>query len=58
MLGAITSRTGFFLSTFQEWREDVLLEEAPPILLADLGSGVLDGAAVEVASYCLEKISS
>jgi hypothetical protein len=53
LLGAITSRTGFFLSSFQKWREEVLLEEAPPIVFADLGYGVLDGAMVEVAAYCL-----
>jgi hypothetical protein len=54
MLGAITSRTGFFLSSFQKWREEVLLMEAPPVVFADLGHGVLDGAMVEVAAYCLE----
>ena len=55
MLGAITSRTGFFLSTFQRWREEVLLAEAPPMVIADLGYGVLDSAMVEVAAYCLVK---
>jgi hypothetical protein len=55
MLGAITSRTGFFLSTFQKWREDILLKQAPPVVFADLGNGVLDSAMVEVAAYCLEK---
>jgi hypothetical protein len=54
MVGAITSRTGFFLSTFRKWREEVVLGAAPPIVFADLGSGVLDGAMVEVAAYCLE----
>ncbi|MCC6130025.1 MAG: SAM-dependent methyltransferase [Acidobacteria bacterium] len=54
MLGAITSRTGFFLSSFQKWREEVLLKEAPPVVFADLGHGVLDAAMVEVAAYCLE----
>ncbi len=53
-LGAITSRTGFFLSSFQKWREEILLKEAPPVVFADLGSGVLDSAMVEVAAYCLE----
>lgn len=53
-LGAITSRTGFFLSSFQKWREEVLLKEAPPTVFADLGVGVLDSAMVEVAAYCLE----
>jgi hypothetical protein len=55
MLGAITSRTGFFLSSFQKWREEILLRESRPLIFADLGQGVLDGAMVEVAAYCLEK---
>lgn len=54
-LGAITSRTGFFLSSFQKWREEILLKEAPPVVFADLGMGVLDSAMVEVAAYCLRK---
>lgn len=55
LLGAITSRTGFFLSSFQKWREEILLKEAPPVVLADLGHGVMDAAMVEAAAYCLEK---
>jgi 23S rRNA G2069 N7-methylase RlmK/C1962 C5-methylase RlmI len=58
MLGAITSRTGFFLSSFQKWREDILLKEAPPVVFADLGYGVMDAAMVEAAAYCLRKASS
>ena len=54
-LGAITSRTGFFISSFQKWREEVLLREAPPTVFADLGYGVLDAAMVETAAYCLER---
>jgi len=57
-LGAITSRTGFFLSSFQKWREEILLKEAPPMVFADLGHGVLDSAMVEVAAYCLRKGAS
>jgi hypothetical protein len=53
-LGAITSRTGFFLSTFQSWREEAVLANAPPTVFADLGAGVLDSAMVETAAYCLE----
>jgi hypothetical protein len=56
MLGAITSRTGFFLSSFQKWREEIILDTAPPVVFADLGQGVLDGAMVEVASYVLEAV--
>jgi hypothetical protein len=55
MLGAITSRTGFFLSSFQKWREEIILGEAPPVVLADLGYGVMDAAMVEAAAYCLVK---
>jgi len=54
MLGAITSRAGFFLSSFQKWREEILLKEAQPTVVADLGYGVLDSAMVEVAAYCVE----
>lgn len=53
-LGAITSQTAFFNSSLQDWREQVVLALAPPAVFADLGSGVLDGATVETAAYCLE----
>ncbi len=53
-LGAITSRTGFFLSSFTKWREEILLKEAEPVVLADLGYGIMDAAMVEAAAYCLE----
>ncbi len=52
MLGAITSRTGFFLTSFRKWREEILLKEAKSAVMADLGYGVLD-AKVETAAYCL-----
>src|SRR5579863_3311773 len=55
MLGAITSRTGFFLTSFQKWREEILLNEAPPTVFADFGYGVLDTAMVETAAYCVAK---
>jgi hypothetical protein len=54
-LGAITSRTGFFLTSFQKWREEILLKEAQLIALADLGYGVLDTAMVETAAYVMRK---
>jgi hypothetical protein len=54
-LGAITSRTGFFLTTFQKWREDILLKEASPTVLADLGYNVLDQAMVGTSTYVLLK---
>lgn len=54
-LGAITSRTCFFLSSFQRWREQVVLGIAKPEVMADLGYGVMDDAMVEAAAYVLEK---
>jgi hypothetical protein len=54
-LGAITSRTCFFLSSFQRWREDLILGIARPEAMADLGYGVMDDAMVEAAAYVLEK---
>jgi len=56
-LGAITSRTGFVLSSFEKWRADILLSDASFLLLADLGEGVMDGANVEAAAYCVEASS-
>lgn len=55
LLGAITSRTGFFLGSFRAWREEVVLNEARPTVFADLGHGVMDAAMVEAAAYCLMK---
>ncbi len=54
-LGAITSRTCFFLSSFQKWREEIVLGIAQPEVMADLGHGVMDDAMVEAAAYVLEK---
>jgi hypothetical protein len=54
-LGAITSRTCFFLSSYQKWREEVVLGIAHPEVMADLGHGVMDDAMVEAAAYVLEK---
>ncbi len=54
-LGAITSRTCFFLTSYQKWREEVVLGIARPEVVADLGYGVMDDAMVEAAAYVLEK---
>jgi hypothetical protein len=54
-LGAITSRTGFFLSSFGKWRAKVVLEIGKPEVVADLGLGVMDAALVEAAAYVLGK---
>jgi len=54
-LGAITTRTIFFLSSHTRFREEIVLKEAKPVVFADLGFGVLD-AMVETAAYVLEKV--
>lgn len=54
-IGAITSRTCFFLSSFQKWREEIVLGIAVPEVMADLGHGVMDDAMVEAAAYGLVK---
>jgi hypothetical protein len=54
-LAAITSRTGFFLSTYKKWREEVLLQDGEPVVMADLGFGVLN-AMVETAAYVVRNI--
>jgi hypothetical protein len=54
-LGAITSRTCFFLSSFTKWRDHVVLGLLQPELLVDLGHGVMDAAMVEAAAYVLTK---
>ena len=56
-IGAITSRTCFFLTSFQKWREEVVLGIARPEAFADLGYGVMDDAMVEAAAYALEKVA-
>jgi len=55
LLGAITSRTAFFLTSFRHWRQGVVLGDAKPLVMADLGHGVMDAAMVEAAAYVLRK---
>lgn len=50
-LGAITSRTGFFLTTFKDWRNQLVLPRS--LALLDLGIGVMHDAMVEAAAYVL-----
>ncbi|AKV07986.1 hypothetical protein B723_16860 [Pseudomonas fluorescens NCIMB 11764] len=54
-LGAITSRTCLFLSSYQTWRKEIVLGMATPKVLADLGLGVMDDAVVEAAAFTLER---
>jgi hypothetical protein len=55
-MGAITKRTSLFLSTSGDWRERIVLRKYHPLLLADLGYGVLD-AKVETAAYVFRSLS-
>ncbi|TVQ85663.1 MAG: TIGR04255 family protein [Chromatiaceae bacterium] len=43
-LGAITSRTCCFLSSFQKWREEIVLGVAPPVVIAGPRQGLLEDA--------------
>jgi hypothetical protein len=52
LVGAITSRVGLFLSSFEAWRRRFLVG-GHLVCLADLGEGVMDQATVEAASYVL-----
>ncbi|HVL63598.1 MAG TPA: BREX-1 system adenine-specific DNA-methyltransferase PglX, partial [Actinomycetota bacterium] len=49
-VGAITSRAGLFLTTFEKWRRNILLGHRMAVL-ADLGYGVMEQAMVEAAAY-------
>lgn len=51
-VGAITSHVGMFLTSFEEWRQSILLGH-DLIVLADLGEGVMEQAMVEAAAYVL-----
>lgn len=56
LLGAITTRTLFFLSSSARWRDEVILGRARLAAFADLGQGVLDTAMVETAAYAIEAV--
>ena len=55
IVGAITSRTGLFLTTFAPWRRKLMLQQAGLRYLVDLGDDVMDDAMVEAAAYCFDK---
>ena len=58
-VGALSSRTGYFLTTLSMWRKRQLLADdgSRCQLFVDLGSGVLDAAAVECAAITVTKSS-
>ncbi|WP_419838779.1 Eco57I restriction-modification methylase domain-containing protein [Candidatus Poriferisodalis sp.] len=51
---AITSRTGLFLSSFMDWRADVLYANELTVV-ADLGERVMEEAMVEAAAYVMNR---
>jgi Eco57I restriction-modification methylase len=53
-VGAITSRAGFFLTTFAEWRRELLYGRGQLVCVADLGLGVMQQALVEAAAYVIQ----
>jgi len=53
-LGAITSRTGFYLTSLRKWRE-LLIKASPITSFVDLGLGVLDSAMVEASCFTASK---
>jgi hypothetical protein len=57
-IGAITSRSCFFLTTMENWRREIILSRSNPETFADFGMGVMDDAMVEAAAYILRKSSA
>jgi hypothetical protein len=54
-LGAITNKTGFFLQTFEAWRQFITSFPHHLASAVDLGFGVLDNAMVETMSYVIQR---
>ena len=55
LVGAITSRTGFFIPSLESWRTKVLHRGRRIQCMVDFGQGVMDEATVEAAAYCISK---
>lgn len=53
-IGCISTRTIFFLGSFDKWRTQNFPVKLTPSIFADLGDGVLD-ATVETAAYVIER---
>lgn len=51
-IGELSSRVGFFIKTFEQWRREIV-GKLELDTIADLGFGVLDGATVEAAAYVI-----
>ena len=55
-VGAITTRAGLFLQSYERWRREVFLANES-VVLADLGFGIMEQAMVEAAAYVLARPS-
>lgn len=51
LIGSITSRTCFFLSSFKNWREEIIIKKSGMSVAVDLGESVMDNAMVESVAY-------
>lgn len=56
-IGALTTRTGFYLGGAKEWRT-ALADKAAVCEMADLGLDVLDTAMVQVAAFTLRPLGT
>jgi hypothetical protein len=54
-LGRLLQELVFFIKTFEEWRNSIVLNQFNIDSFADLGMGVMDDAMVESAAYVFEK---
>lgn len=54
LLGAISTRTIFFLGSYLNWRQKYIIQHTYLKYMADLGGGVLD-AMVETAAYVMSR---
>ncbi|WP_295431643.1 BREX-1 system adenine-specific DNA-methyltransferase PglX [uncultured Thiodictyon sp.] len=54
LLGELSSRVGFFLKSFADWRHTLIYDHSLK-LMVDLGAAVLDTAAVEACCYIVAK---
>jgi hypothetical protein len=52
-VGVISTRIPLFTISFESWRKNLFVENGNLLLMADLGGGILDGAMVETAAYCV-----
>jgi hypothetical protein len=53
-IGALTSRSFLFLTTFKNLRREIILKQRSIVTLAELGLGILDDATVRTAAYVIQ----